>query len=598
LTSDVIVMSKRANPRPKAANADSVSNADLDQRALDHDAAQCEANSRTEGVRQKQADILIQLASDADLFRTPAGDAFADIRINGHRETWQVRAKTFKRWLAGRFFAMTSSAPNSEALQSAINVIEARAHFNAEERQVHLRVGGLAGKLYLDLGDKTWQAAEISAGGWQLIDDPPVRFRRAAGMQPLPEPVAGGSVESLRAFLNVQSDEDFVLIVAWLLAGLRNCGPYPVLALSGEQGSAKSTFAAILRALIDPNTAPLRALPRDDRDLFIAARNGHLLAFDNVSGLPTWISDTLCRLATGGGFALRALYTDQDEVLFDAVRPVILNGIEDIVSRPDLADRAIFLTLAPIPDDRRRPEQELWSAFEQAKPMILGALLDAVVEGLEHLPDTHLSKLPRMADFAKWATACETAIWQQGTFLKAYSGNQEEAVASVIEADPVAVAVRTLAMEQTVWTGNASALLGTLSALAGERISKSKSWPDSPRVLSGRLRRAATFMRKIGIEVAFERGDDRDRTRTITIAKSRTEPPHRSNSAPDWVGISSSAPSAPSINGRQILQTTELADDPDGLDAKKHTQSGDYLGPPGDNPADFLGGIPAFLRRT
>jgi len=119
-----------------------------------------------------------------------------------------------------------------------------------------------------------------------------------------------------------------------------------------------------MRRLLDPNTAPLRALPREDRDLFIAVNNGHVLAFDNVSGLPAWISDTLCRLATGGGFAVRQLYTDQDEMLFDAVRPVILNGIEDIVTRPDLADRGLFQTLEPIPEERRRPEAELWTAFE------------------------------------------------------------------------------------------------------------------------------------------------------------------------------------------------------------------------------------------
>ncbi len=196
----------------------------------------------------------------------------------------------------------------------------------------------------------------------------------------------------MRSFLNVQSDTDFVLVVAWVLAVLRDRGPYPVIVLSGEQGSAKSTFSAILRALLDPNTAPLRALPREDRDLFIAATNGHVLAFDNVSGLPAWISDTLCRLATGGGFAVRQLYTDQDEVLFDAARPVILNGIEDIVARPDLADRAMFLTLEPIPEERRRPEEELWAAFETERPRILGALLDAVVEGLRRLPETQLDE--------------------------------------------------------------------------------------------------------------------------------------------------------------------------------------------------------------
>jgi hypothetical protein len=349
------------------------------------------------GRAPTQADILIDLAGAAELYHAADGTAFADIEVGGHRETWPVRTKGFRRWLARQFFEETGGAPSSEALQSTLNVVEAKAHFDGPERSVFIRVGGLDGRLYLDLGDEAWRAVEIDAVGWRVIEKPPVRFRRAAGVQPLPMPVSGGSVQTLRSFLNVQSDADFVLVVAWALACLRNRGPYPVIVLSGEQGSAKSTFSAILRALLDPNTAPLRALPREDRDLFIAASNGHVLAFDNVSGLPAWISDTLCRLATGGGFAVRQLYTDQDEVLFDAARPVILNGIEDIVTRPDLADRAVFLTLEPIPEERRRPEAELWAAFEAERPRILGVLLDAVVDGLKRLPDTHLPKLPRMA---------------------------------------------------------------------------------------------------------------------------------------------------------------------------------------------------------
>ena len=321
-------------------------------------------------------------------------------------------------------------------------MIEAKAHFDAPERVVHVRVGGLDGRLYLDLGDETWRAVEIDAAGWRVIDNPPVRFRRAAGMQPLPIPVPGGSVETLRSFLNVQSDADFVLVVAWALACLRNRGPYPVIVLSGEQGSAKSTFSAILRALLDPNTAPLRALPREDRDLFIAASNGHVLAFDNVSGLPAWISDTLCRLATGGGFAVRQLYTDQDEVLFDAARPVILNGIEDIVTRPDLADRAVFLTLEPIPEERRRPGGGTLGGVRGRAPAHPRRAARRGGEGLARLPETQLDKLPRMADFALWATACETALWPAGTFWSAYCGNRDEAVEGVIDADPIAAAVR------------------------------------------------------------------------------------------------------------------------------------------------------------
>ncbi len=488
-----------------------------------------------------QSDILIDLTDMDKLFHTADGTAFADLDINGHRETWLVRSKGFKEWLERQFYEATHGAPSSEALQSALNVVEAKAHFDAPERPVYIRVGGIDGSLYLDLCDEAWRAIEITTTGWRVVENAPVRFRRAAGMQPLPVPVPGGSVEALRSFLNVKSDTDFVLVVAWALAVLRNQGPYPVIVLTGEQGSAKSTFSAILRSLLDPNTAPLRALPREDRDLFIAANNGHVLAFDNVSGLSVWISDTLCRLATGGGFAMRQLYTDQDEVLFNAARPVILNGIEDIVTRPDLADRAVFLTLEAIPEERRRPEAELWSAFYAERPRILGVLLDAVVHGLKMLPNTTLERLPRMADFALWATACETALWPAGTFLSAYSSNRDEAIENGIEADPVAAAVRAMMEKRTEWRGTATDLLSVLAKAAGERVAKSKTCPGSPQALSGRLRRAATFLRKIGIEIDHIK-EGRARTRVIHIKAGGNF------GGPDYGGLQPSAPSASSAN--------------------------------------------------
>jgi hypothetical protein len=505
-------------------------------------------DSDTGGREPKQADVLIAMAAEADLFHTADGTGYADFEIVGHRETWAIRSKIFKRWLARRFYEETSKAANSDSLQSALNVIEANALFKGPERKIFIRVGGYEGKLYLDLCDERWRVVEIDANGWRLIDNPPVRFKRAAGMKPLPTPVSDGSIQMLRPFLNVQSDAAFVLAVVWMLAVLRDRGPYPALVLSGEQGSAKSTFSAIMRALLDPNTAPLRALPREDRELFIAATNGHVLTFDNVSGLRPWISDTLCRLATGGGFAVRQLYTDQDEVLFDAARPVILNGIEDIVERPDLADRAVFLTLEPIPEKLRRPEAELWATFETDRPRILGALLDAVVEGIKRLPETRLPGLPRMADFALWAAACETAFWPAGTFWSAYNRNRDEAVEAVIDADPVAAALCLLMSERTEWTGTASHLLDELTNKVDERISKSKDWPGSARALSGRLRRAATFLRKIEIEVTFGGREGKARNRVIRII------------APGNGGGRPSAPSASSASGRKLAIDTDDRD--------------------------------------
>ncbi|PWJ13802.1 hypothetical protein [Jannaschia seohaensis] len=535
-----------------------------------------------------QAEILIEFTAAAELFHTPDGTAFADLRIEDHRETWPVRSKGFRRWLTQQYFEQTGGAPSSEAQVSALNVIEAKAHYDGPERPVFNRVGRYGDRLYLDLGDDAWRAVEIDASGWQVVESPPVRFRRASGMRPLPVPTRGGSIETLRRFLNVKSNEDFVLVVAWAMAVLRECGPYPALVLSGEQGSAKSTFSAILRALLDPNGAPLRALPREDRDLFIAASNGHVLAFDNVSALPGWISDTLCRLATGGGFAVRQLYTDQDEVLFQAARPMILNGIEDIVTRPDLADRAVFLTLEAIPEEYRRPEAELWAAFEAERPRILGVLLDAVAEGLRRLPETQLPKHPRMADFALWASACESALWPTGTFWSAYSGNRDEAVEGVIDADPVATALRATMRERTEWTGTATELLSALTEAVGERVAKSKTWPDSPRTLSGWLRRAATFLRKVGIEIDYYR-EGRARTRMIRITAATNQPSQKNGGTrPSAASASSVAGEKPcSENGFGHGAARTVAGDADDLHiGAEHTARAKHLKPRGEVAAD------------
>jgi hypothetical protein len=380
-----------------------------------------------------------------------------------------------------------------------------RAQFDGPQRTVHVRVAEHAGYLYLDLADEHWRAVEIGPDGWHVIASPAVRFRRPAGMLPLPIPEQGGSIETLNSFLNLSSRNDFVLIVAWLLAALRSGGPYPLLAISGEQGSAKTVLSKVLKALVDPNAAPVRALSREERELMIAANNSHLLAFDNLSGLPHWLSDALCRLATGGSFAVRQLYTDDEEVLFQATRPILLNGIEDVISRPDLGDRAIFITLPAIAETDRRPEAELWREFEIARPLILGALLDAVVHGLRRINHVQLEALPRMADFALWAAACETALWPAGTFARAYAANRRAAIESIIEADPVATCVRTIMGERTMWIGSASDLMRLCAESAREEASISAPWAKNPRALAGRLRRAQTFLRMLDIDIAFGR---------------------------------------------------------------------------------------------
>src|SRR5215471_3587283 len=256
--------------------------------------------------------MIISLLGNAvtGLFHTATGTVFADIEVNGQRETWPIRGSRFQAWLRRCHYEATGTALDAGAIRSTLDLLEARALFDAPERAVFVRIAEQGGCVYLDLADEHWRAVEIGPEGWRIIGSPPVRFRRSPGMLPLPVPERGGSIEALRSFLNLLSQNDFVLVVAWLLAALRPSGPYPLLAISGEQGSAKTVLSKFLRALIDPNVAAVRALPRDERELMIAANNGHLLAFDNLSGLSPWLSDALCRLASGGSFAVRRLYTD------------------------------------------------------------------------------------------------------------------------------------------------------------------------------------------------------------------------------------------------------------------------------------------------
>jgi hypothetical protein len=462
--------------------------------------------------------MLINPGVSIELFHTATGTTFADLVINGHRETWPIRSKHFWNCLRHHHYRTTAEALSAQATRSALDLLEARAQFDGPERAVHIRIAEHAGCIYLDLADERWRAVEIGPDGWRVIGCPPVRFRRAAGMLPLPAPQEGGTIEALGSLLNLASRNDLVLIVAWLLATLRSGGPYPLLAVSGEQGSAKTVLSKLLRALIDPNAAAVRALPRELRELMIAANNGHLLAFDNLSALPAWLSDALCRLASGGSFAVRQLYSDDDEVLFQAARPILLNGIEDVIGRPDLADRAIFLSLAPIGEEQRRPEAELWREFEIARPRILGALLDAAVHGLRALDRVQFDRLPRMADFVMWAMACETALWSAGTFVRAYAANRRAAIEGVIEVDPVAACVREIMAERSTWTGSATDLLRAEADLARDRARTSPGWPKNPRALAGHLRRAQTALRALGIEILFNR-EGRAGTRIIRMSK-------------------------------------------------------------------------------
>ena len=470
-----------------------------------------------------QQEILLSIAAVAELFHTSDDESFARIPVNDHLETWAIRGGGFKKWLLHGFYKLQGKAPQSEIFSSTIKLLEAKALFDGPLRPVWVRLADHEGAIYLDLGNEKWEAVKVTSAGWEVVADAPACFRRPRSMLALPYPERGGNINELRPFVNVATVQDFHLMVAYQLAAMRPIGPYPIMVLTGEQGSAKSTAARVNRSLVDPNTSPLRSAPREERDLMISATNSWMLVFDNLSGIPPWLSDSFCRLSTGGGISNRELYTNSEEFILDAMRPVLLNGIDSLTERSDLADRALLFNLLQIPEENRQSEKKFWADFEKVWPRILGALLDAVSMGLRNQSSVKLTELPRMADFAIWVVACEPALpWPPGSFMAAYAGNRHEAVELSLEADVVATAVRTHMADREEWRGTPSELHEALKEYVSETTQKSKTWPKAPNKLSGRLKRAATFLRAVGIHVEIGWGKNKGREVVLRrVAQSR-----------------------------------------------------------------------------
>jgi hypothetical protein len=531
-------------------------------------AAQIDTQQAQATPSQSQATRLVALADVVDLSITPDGEPFATVEIGNHRETWPLQAKAFRHWLADRYYETTQATPSSQALQDAISALAGKARRAGIKRNIAVRLAeGEDGALYLDLGDAEWRVVRIDAARWQLDPDPPVRFRRPRGMLPLPLPVRGGSLEELRVFLNPADDDDWKLRQAWLIGVFNPRGPYPILILTGEQGSAKSFSERILRRVVDPNRADLRSAPREEIALLIAATNGLIVAFDNISHLPDWLSDAFCRLATGAGIGRRELYTDTEESLIAVARPIMFNAIGDLGLRGDLVDRAIALNQPRLAEGNRRDERQLWKAFDAAHPRILGAVLDIVSRTLAALPTVQTGPLPRMADFALWVCAAESGLsWNQGEFLVKFKANQGRAHHVVAEASLLATALVEFYAElntpgQQSWEGTATELLARLNSRMDPEVlphlqRPRSGWPRDSTRLSNHLRRLAPTLRATAqIAINF---DETARPRRITLQSVELE--QKRNTASGASGASG----GPDLNSRN----------PDASDAKADASVG------------------------
>lgn len=445
--------------------------------------------------KQGAAAALVDIALDRyRLGVTSEGEPFGVPLDRGHviRQLRGGRG-SLRAELAAAYRRDTRKVAPQQALADALLALEGEAQ-DGDPEKVHLRVAEHDGELWIDLGDAAGHAVRVAGGRWEVVtDDVPVLFRRSAltGQLPIPEP---GDLAELWDLLNVAEDYR-PLVLAWLVMALAvPDAPHPILNVHGEQGTGKSTASRLLVDMVDPSPVELRKPPRDMDSWVTAAAGSWVVGLDNLSTVPDWLSDTLCRASTGDGDVRRQLYTDGDLAVFAFRRVVLINGIDLGGLRGDLAERLLNVALHTIPDTERLTEREMKAAWAAARPRLFGALLDVVSRVKAALPSVRLATSPRMADFAEVLACLDSMHGTRG--LDRYLAQSRTLAADSLTSDPfIARMVQTL---RDPFDGTAAELLAMV-APAEDR--PPKGWPTAARAVTGLLKRHAPALRRTGWEV-------------------------------------------------------------------------------------------------
>ena len=435
-------------------------------------------------------------------------------------QTFPLKAEAFEHYLRQRFYTDHDRLLSEKDFQIIESILVARAMANTKTEEICCRVGESGGNVYLDLANKDRQVIEVTKDGFRIVKNAPLHFLRPSGMEALPIPTKTkySLQKLLRSLFRSLQERDLLIIAAFLLGCLRPRGPFPILQFIGAQGSAKSTNSRMIKRCIDPSFADSRSLPKDERDFAIAAQNNWLLCFDNVSSIPKWMSDSFCRLSTGGAVSIRKLYSNSEECLFSAKRPAILGGIVDPIERGDLKDRTLVIFLSAISPEQRQTEEKLWADFDGYHSAILGALLNCVSTGLRNLEKVETKELPRMADWYRFLKAAEPAMgFRDGLLAEVLKEGRALAAEAVLESSPVADILLDFMSTTESLEGSATELWIILRNHVREQLYfDQRRWPASPRQLSNELRRLEPDLQQHGVRITFSRSGER---RIISITQ-------------------------------------------------------------------------------
>jgi len=449
---------------------------------------------------------LVKLAhNNAYFFKDPDSRAFAKIKKGEHREElYPLKSSSFEDWLSAINFKVFEEVATSKLKSDATEFLEGETKLSGKTHEVGLRVMGNEEYIEIDLGDKGWNSIYITKDNWRIRKHKKY-FYRNKSMKFLPVPSRDQLDKDWAGnIFNFSGNSQSMLIMGWLIGCFMPEGPKPMLVIQGEQGSGKSFLASMLRSLVDPVKADKTSLPSSERDLYVQAQNNYVLSFDNQRTLHKRHSDWLCRMVTGGGYSTRRLYTNSEEEVFSASRPIILNGITQIADQPDLIDRSIFINIPVIDKNTRKPEKELLNSMNSLNPMILGKICSALSAILRNKKKEY-DHLPRMADFAKFVSRAEEELgWEEGSFVGAINANRREAHEEMYEYDPLLSLVLELGRKNKnlafIFSDTTAKLFEVLIGMIPGKFQKS-AFPESPAALAKRLNGLKPVLREMGIVI-------------------------------------------------------------------------------------------------
>jgi hypothetical protein len=441
--------------------------------------------------------VIELIVKDCKLVHNQQKEPYAIVNNAGVRQVYGITSKSFMDWVASRYYAAKKSALSETSFRTVISTLSGKAVYEGDTVDIYTRIAKTEEGYWLDLCNDRWETVLINKTGWKVLSGKSVPlFFRSNSMQAIPPPTPGGSLDELWKLVNI-TEEHHLMVVTWLLECLRADTPHVVMEFVGEQGSAKSTTQKLLKMLIDPNIANLRAAPKKVEDVWIGAINSHLVSFENISYLGQEYQDAMCVMATGGAHATRTLYTNKEEVIIELRKPIIINGITVNVTAQDLLDRSIHIELPPV--TTRLQSKEVEEAFASQYAEIVGAVLDQFVLALCEIDNVVIQDLdkPRMIDFAYLGEAVYQANGQEaGTFIEHYKAMRQKGVHRTIESFPIGLALLTyLERNPNGWRGKLIDLLAYLGSL---KPTGESNWPKNAKGLGDTLRRLSPALRTLG----------------------------------------------------------------------------------------------------